>query len=240
MALYLLNPVTLKEHLQKAAAKLKTLDIHQEGADWETLTWRQRLSQCLADASAVIPKMPEHLQTLRSKKFYDRKAYFAARKAIDSALDLLCALYDYKLHYKMDGQVFATRYREYRLDELLQAVENPEANLFGSFYPSAVIPKIRAENPDLVGISILNFQQIIPGLTLAKQLKQKGFRVVIGGTVYTKFVESLKTAPSFFTLCDAVIVYEGETALIALMQAIKKNPAKPNLSGVPNIVWFDG
>jgi len=58
----------------------------------------------------------------------------------------MCALYDYKLHYKMDGQVFATRFREYRLDELLQAVENPEANLFGSFYPSVVIPKIIAEN----------------------------------------------------------------------------------------------
>jgi len=91
-----------------------------------------------------------------------------------------------------------------------------------------------------VGISILNFQQIIPGLTLAKQLKQNGLRVVIGGTVYTKFVESLKKAPAFFTLCDAVVVYEGETALIALMQAIEKNPAKPALSGVANILWFDG
>jgi len=240
MALYLLNPVTLQEHLQKAAAKLKTLNIHQQGADWETLTWRQRLSQCLADAREVIPRIPEHLQVLHGNKFYDRKAYFAARKAIDSALDLICAVYDYRLRYKMDGQVFATRYCEYRLDELLQAVENPEANLFGSFYPSVVIPKIRAEKPDLVGISILNFQQIIPGLTLAKQLKQKGFKVVIGGTVYTKFVESLKKAPEFFTLCDAVVVYEGETALIALMQAIKKNPTKPDFSGVPNILWFDG
>jgi radical SAM superfamily enzyme YgiQ (UPF0313 family) len=108
------------------------------------------------------------------------------------------------------------------------------------FYPSVVIPKIRAENPDLVGISILNFQQIIPGLTLAKQLKQQGLRVVIGGTVYTKFVESLKTTPAFFTLCDAVVVYEGETALIALMQAINKNPAQPDFSGIPNLLWFDG
>ena len=240
MALYLLNPVTLQEHLQKAAAKLKTLNIHQQGADWETLTWRQRLSQCLADAREVIPRIPEHLQVLHGNKFYDRKAYFAARKAIDSALDLICAVYDYRLRYKMDGQVFATRYCEYRLDELLQAVENPEANLFGSFYPSVVIPKIRAEKPDLVGISILNFQQVIPGLTLAKQLKQKGLRVVIGGTVYTKFVESLKTAPAFFTLCDAAVVYEGETALIALMNAIKKNLAQPDFSSVPNILWFDG
>jgi anaerobic magnesium-protoporphyrin IX monomethyl ester cyclase len=240
MALYLLNPVTLKEHVQTATAKLKALDIHQEGADWETLTWRQRLSQSIDDARVIIPQIPEHLQVLQSNEFYERNAYFAARKAIDRALAMICAVYDYSLRYKMDGQVFATRYREYRLDELLQAVENPEANLFGSFYPSVVIPKICAENPDLVGISILNFQQVIPGLTLAKQLKQKGLRVVIGGTVYTKFVESLKTAPAFFTLCDAAVVYEGETALIALMQAIEKNPAQPDLSNVPNILWFDG
>ncbi len=240
MALYLLNPETLTEHLHRASAKLNTLDIHQAGADWETLNWRQRLSQCLATAREIIPHIPKHLQTLQSDAFYDRTAYFAARKAIDSALDLICSVYDYNLRYKMDGQIFTTRYKEYQLKELLQAVHHADANLFGRFYPSVTIPSICAEHPDLVGISILNFQQIIPGLTLAKQLKEHGLRVVIGGTVYSKFVESLQTAPEFFTLCDAVVVYEGETALIALLQALQQNPVRPDFSRIPNVVWHDG
>jgi hypothetical protein len=240
MALYLLHPATLKAYLQKAAAKLKTLDIHREGADWEMLNWRQRLSQCLAEAREIIPGIEEHIQVLKGNAFYDRTAYFAARKAIDRALDLICAVHDYKVRYKMDGQIFTTRYKEYQLKELLQAVDNTEANLFGLFYPSVAIPKICAERPDLVGISILNFQQVVPGLTLAKQLKEKGLKVVVGGTVYTKFIESLKTAPEFFTLCDAVVAYEGETALIALLQEIKQNPARPDFSRIPNLVWCDG
>lgn len=240
MALYLLHPATLNEYLQKAVAKLKTLDIHREGADWEMLNWRQRLSQSLAEAREIIPAMQEHIQVLKSSAFYDRKAYFTARKAIDCALDLICAVHDYKVRYKMDGQIFTTRYKEYQLKELLQAVDNAEANLFGLFYPSVAIPKICAERPDLIGISILNFQQVVPGLTLAKQLKEKGLRVVVGGTVYTKFIESLKTAPEFFTLCDAVVVYEGETALIALLQEIKQNSTCPDFSRIPNLVWCDG
>lgn len=240
MALYLLHPANLKAYLQKAAAKLKTLDIHREGADWEMLNWRQRLSQCLAEAREIIPQMQEHIQVLKGDAFYDRTAYFTARKAIDHALDLICAVHDYKVRYKIDGQIFTTRYKEYQLKELLQAVDNAEANLFGVFYPSVAIPKICAERPDLVGISILNFQQVVPGLTLAKQLKEKGLKVVVGGTVYTKFIESLKTAPEFFTLCDAVVVYEGETALIALLQEIKQNPARPDFSRIPNLVWCDG
>ena len=63
---------------------------------------------------------------------------------------------------------------------------------------------------------------------------------MIGGTVYTKFVESLRAAPQFFTLCDAVVAYEGETALVRLIQEIAKNPAQPDLKTVPNLIWLDG
>ena len=204
------------------------------------LAWRQKLGQSIDDARAVIPGIPDCLAQLRSEKFYDSESYFIARRAIDIALALICAVYDRSLHYKMDGQFFATRYKEHRLAELLQAVDDAERNLFGRFYPSVVIPEILAEKPDLVGISILNFQQVIPGLTLAKQLKSKGLRVVIGGTVYTKFVDSLRAAPEFFKLCDAVVVYEGESALVKLTRAIAENPVQPDLNNIPNLIWFDG
>ena len=240
MALHLLSPDNLAEHLRKAEEVLKSLVKQTNEDDCEMLAWRQKLGQSIDDARAVIPGIPECLAQLRSEKFYDSESYFIARRAIDIALALICAVYDRKLHYKMDGQFFATRYKEHRLDELLQAVDDAERNLFGRFYPSVVIPEILAEKPDLVGISILNFQQVIPGLTLAKKLKEKGLRVVIGGTVYTKFVDSLAAAPEFFKLCDAVVVYEGESALVTLTRAIAKNPVQPDLRNIPNLIWFDG
>jgi len=240
MALYLLSPATLTDHLRKAEEVLKSLAVQSGEDDWEILAWRQKISQSIDEAREVIPDIPDYLNVLRGEKFYDHAAYFTARRSIDKALALICAVYDRSLQYKMDGQFFATRYKEHRMDELLHAVDDAERNLFGRVYPSAVIPGIVAEKPDLVGISILNFQQVIPGLTLAKQLKEKGLRVVIGGTVYTKFVESLRAAPQFFTLCDAVIVYEGETALVRLIEEITKNPAQPDLQTVPNFIWLDG
>jgi hypothetical protein len=240
MALHLLSPDNLAEHLRKAEEVLKSLVKQTNEDDCEMLAWRQKLGQSIDDARAVIPGIPDCLAQLRSEKFYDSESYFIARRAIDIALALICAVYDRSLHYKMDGQFFATRYKEHRLAELLQAVDDAERNLFSRFYPSVVIPEILAEKPDLVGISILNFQQVIPGLTLAKQLKSNGLRVVIGGTVYTKFVDSLAAAPEFFKLCDAVVVYEGESALVKLTRAIAENPAQPDLNNIPNLIWFDG
>lgn len=240
MALYLLSPDNLAQHQRRAEEVLKSLSCRTGEDAWETLAWRQKLGQNLEDARPLIPGIPDCLAQLRSDTFYDSESYFIARRSIDKVLTLICSVYDQNLRYKMDGQFFATRYKEHRLEELLQAVDDAERNLFGQFYPHAVIPGIVAEKPDLVGISILNFQQVIPGLTLAKQLKEKGLRVVIGGTIYTKFVESLRAAPQFFTLCDAVIVYEGETALVSLIQEIAKNPAQPDLENISNLIWFDG
>jgi radical SAM superfamily enzyme YgiQ (UPF0313 family) len=140
----------------------------------------------------------------------------------------------------MDGQFFKTRYKDYQLNELLKAVDDHQHNLFGSLYPQKVIPEILSERPDLVGISILNYQQIIPGLTLAGQLKKVGLRIIIGGTVFSKFIRPLCKSPAFFSLCDGVVVCEGESALLAMMKALQENPIRPNKTKIPNLIWYDG
>jgi radical SAM superfamily enzyme YgiQ (UPF0313 family) len=73
---------------------------------------------------------------------------------------------------------------------------------------------------------------------LAKQLKEAGIRVVVGGTVYSKFVNALGAAPDFFSMCDAVVVYEGETALQRLAEELCCGT--PDLACVPNLIWHDG
>ena len=47
------------------------------------------------------------------------------------------------------------------------------------------------------------------GLMLARMLKERGHTVVIGGTVYAKFVPQLMRRPRFFELfCDGLVPYE--------------------------------
>ncbi len=172
------------------------------------LAWRQKLGQSLDDARPLIPGIPDCLAQLRSEKFYDSESYFIARRSIDKVLALSVQCMTRICVIKWTASSLPPATKSIGSMNCCRRLMTGE-NLFGRFYPSVVLPEILVEKPDLVGISILNFQQVIPGLTLAKQLKSKGLRVVIGGTVYTKFVESLRAAPEFFNLCDAVVVYEG-------------------------------
>jgi hypothetical protein len=99
------------------------------------------------------------------------------------------------------------------------------------------LPELERDRPDLVAISILNLQQVIPGLTLARRLKERGHFVVVGGTVYTKFVDELLQRPQFFKLfCDGLIAYEGETALLTLLEQLDGGR---NFSQVPNFLYLD-
>ena len=239
-ALYLLSPEVMHEHLARAQETLQSLDVHGKDADWETLAWKHRLFQAVDEAAEQIPHMQEHIEMLRSKSFYEPKRYYAARKAINSALALAAACYDRSLTYKMDGQDFITRYREYRISELLKAVHDSRRNMFESLFRRRIMSEIITERPGMVGISILNYQQIIPGLILARMLKEAGLWVVVGGTVYSKFVDSLERCPEFFTMCSAVVACEGESALVALAAELEANSASPDLGSIPNLIWHDG
>src|SRR5437899_3223539 len=75
--------------------------------------------------------------------------------------------------------------------DLVALSKAPSLNLFERFYEEQLFPSLEQDRPDLIGISILNFQQVIPGLMLARGLRSRGHFVVLGGTVYTKFVPEL-------------------------------------------------
>jgi anaerobic magnesium-protoporphyrin IX monomethyl ester cyclase len=239
LARFLLQPDILQEHLHKARSLFETLDVHGPRSDWKTLAWRQKIGERLSNAEAVIKKIPDQVAVLRGARFYDSRAYYAARRMIDAALNLVCSSSDYDLAYKMDGQSFETRFDAAHLGQLLEAVKDDRANLFGDLYERRGLHDTVAARPDMVGICILNYQQILPGLTLAKKLKDAGLFVVIGGTVFSKFIEPIERSPEFFTLCSAVVAGEGETALCRLASEIKKNAAAPDVAAVPNIIWPD-
>jgi hypothetical protein len=91
--------------------------------------------------------------------------------------------------------------------------------------------------PLLVGVTITNAQQIVPGLLLARRLKAAGHYTVIGGTVYTKFVDALASRPAFFeTFCDGLVAYEGETALLELIAQLE---GSRDFSRVPNYLYLE-
>ena len=141
--------------------------------------------------------------------FFDPHRHAEARDTISSLLKVVSAVSGAgvtvdidPIDYRVDGIDSRS------LADLIRLTSQQEADIFRSFWENDVFPELTRENPDAVGITITNRQQILPGLFLARRLRDRGFFVVIGGTVYSKFASALATRPTFFEhFADAVVVY---------------------------------
>jgi anaerobic magnesium-protoporphyrin IX monomethyl ester cyclase len=186
----------------------------------------------------VVGHVPQALVDLRdSVAFYDPHRYHLARSSLLAACELISACHP-RVTYSFSNAVYRVEGIDpSRLDDLSTATSDPSLNLFDMFYRESVLPQLATAQPDVIGISILNGQQILPGLMLARLLKGCGHFVVIGGTVYSKFVRELLRRPQFLKLfCDGLFPYEGETALLALLHTLND---RRDLAAVPNLIFLD-
>lgn len=219
--------------LAAASTCARRLDRPRDSTD------RARLRRALSDADLVAENVAGALLTLRDPvRFYDPYLYYAARECMARALELVSAAVP-GVHYNIGPvQYDVDGVDPSRLSDLDAVTRDDRWNLFAEYHLETVFPQLDRERPDLVGISILNQQQVLPGLMLARSLKDRGHFVVIGGTVYTKFVDALRDRPAFFRLfCDGLIPYEGATALLALLEQLA---GARELTRVPNFLHLDG
>jgi anaerobic magnesium-protoporphyrin IX monomethyl ester cyclase len=202
------------------------------------LAERDRLCAALAHADYVVGHIGAAPVTLRDPdQFYASHAYFAARQCIVQALELVAAAAGPVYYDVNPARYDVVGCDPARLADLAAVTADPRVNLFENYYQEQVLPDLERDRPDVVGLSILNLQQIIPGLRLARLLKERGHFVVLGGTVYTKVVPRLLERPAFFDLyCDGLVVYEGETALVALLDQLAGGR---DLRRVPNMLSLD-
>ncbi|MCB9755815.1 MAG: B12-binding domain-containing radical SAM protein [Myxococcales bacterium] len=197
-----------------------------------------RLRAALRWADDLRESLPGAVDELRDPVgFFDPHRHHVARERLVNALELVSAAagrvrYNIgPIRYDVDG------FDPSRLRDLLALTDAPQHNLFDSLYRESLLPALARDRPDVVGVSILNAQQLIPGLYLARALKRGGHFVVIGGTVFSKFTAALARRPAFFrAFCDGLIAYEGETALAELLD---RRARGRSLDGVPNLLYLD-
>lgn len=190
--------------------------------------------------SEVLPERITNALTIlhSSDEFYDPAKFQTARDTIFDCLDVVSLASTAPVRYN----IFPVTYDVEGIDvhslrDLISVTSDNSANLFADYWETSVFPNLQLQSPDLIGITITNRQQIIPGLMLARQLRQRGYFVVIGGTVYTKFATQLAKLPAFFEhFADGVVVYEGETALLELVTQLQ---AGRDFSKVPNYLYLE-
>lgn len=249
---------SLAASLKSYGARVTVRDLNLEGLLWATKEAqlieseravrarlatasddeRPRLRQILARTPFVVEEAELAVATLRDDEaFYDPDRYNEARNTLRYALALVSAASG-RVNYGFSNAVYEVQgCNSALLRDLNQVTADPEANIFLPFWEQSLFPQLDSDRPDFVGISILNGQQIISGLMLARSLRQRGHIVLIGGTVYTKFVPQLLQRPDFFRLfCNGLVPYEGEPALraIVLEGAWEGDPA-----GIPNLMRLD-
>ena len=209
---------SLAAHLRASGVRTTVRDLNVEGlwalTEPEALEDRvdERTAAAVARARSVL-RDPE--------AFYDPDQLAAARAALAAA----CTAWSDpagRVRYQAMGAAYDVDGCDpTRLADLIAVTADRSTNLFDGLWRSELLPALAENRPDVIGISILNRQQIIPGLHLARMLHEAGHVVAIGGTVFAKFAPELMRRPAFFsTFCRAVVPYEGEHALLELVRSV--------------------
>jgi anaerobic magnesium-protoporphyrin IX monomethyl ester cyclase len=200
---------------------------------------RRLLERAAFRAPALAETIDAALAAIRDPvQFCDPARLNCARERLYDSLDLVSLAAGRRLRYQTE----VLRYEvdgidPSRFSDLLDVTADPAANLFEDHWNAEVFPALESGGYDLVGISLTLRWQIIPGLSLARRLRRKGFRVVLGGTAIAKISHRLPHLPEFFTeFADAVVVREGETALLELISQLQGGH---DFSKIPNLLYKD-
>jgi anaerobic magnesium-protoporphyrin IX monomethyl ester cyclase len=213
--------------------------VRQMNGEMDTVVGSTNRRRLQALSEMLPERAPRALAALRdASHFHDPNEFRAARDTLLDALDVVSLAAAAPVRYSIspidydvdgvDSQILA---------DLIRVTADDRANVFREVWETDVYPRLDAQAPVLIGLSIANRQQIIPGLTLARRLRQRGHFVVIGGTVFSKFALQLRRLPAFFEqFADGVVVYEGETAICELVSALQ---GSRDFCKVPNYLYLD-
>jgi len=189
-------------------------------------------------SGAILSQVEEAKAVMRRpERFFDFDAYRQADMIIKSALKLISDAYAPSV-LSLSTFESGTRAEESTW-QAARATADGDINPFIELYEEELLPGEAWDDYDVAGISIVGISQIIPGLTLARMLKEKHphLHVTLGGPIFSVNSGQLAGHPEFFdTFADSIVTFEGEEPLHRLLSALKDGAP---LAGVPNLLYRD-
>ena len=170
---------------------------------------------------------------LRDKEaFYDPAVADEALSVINTACGVLSATHHPSGVYFMTPKVNIY----YGIDRLRQVCENIPGNIFYSFYNNLIVDLLN-DQPEFIGISLGDYSQLLPGLTLAMLLKRTtSAHISVGGNLFGRHTDILVNNPDFFRIfADSVIYNEGEKPVVELLRHLE---GKICIENVPNLMYM--
>ncbi len=175
---------------------------------------------------------------VRGERFYQAETLEGALNTFREAMAYISTAYypASLVFYPMESNL---GYRPGVSKEVLACLEDEQVNVYRDLCNQLVMPGVAKEKPDVVGISIGTQMQLLAGLTFGRMIKETfpQIHVVVGGNVITRLQDDLVHHERFFKeVFDSAILYEGEHALLWLIEALN---GERDLSTVPNLVYHD-
>ena len=188
------------------------------------------------DVFDLAARAEEAKRVVRGEQFYDADRLDGALNTFREVMHYISAAYypASLVFYPMESNL---GYRPGVSEEVFACLDDEQVNIYRDICNQLVLPSVSKEKPNVVGISIGTQMQLLAGLTFCKMIKETfpKIHVVIGGNVVTRLQEELPHHDRFFTeVFDSAILYEGEHALLWLIEALN---GERELASVPNLMY---
>ncbi|MCR4292449.1 MAG: B12-binding domain-containing radical SAM protein [Candidatus Kuenenia sp.] len=208
------------------------------GLDDNDRSLKQALTGC---TKARINELSQHAEEAKkivtSPDFFDVKKLEWAINIFHEVTSVISLVYAPAI-IRLPPMETTLPYNTFISTELLKAIKDAQVNVYRDVYRQILHPSINAENPDIIGISIVLKQQLISSLTFCSLIKEDfpHIHITIGGNTVTRLRDILPEKPDLFAVFDSAIVFEGETALLKLVETLGTTR---NLATVPNVIFRD-
>jgi anaerobic magnesium-protoporphyrin IX monomethyl ester cyclase len=213
---------------------VKGLDASLQQANLELVAWAKQEGQ------RIVADVDQAKATMRSERFFDISA---GREALLTLADglMLASIPFFPSEFGITG--YRSAYPIDISQAIRAATQDTHFNLFRNLIETTIMPQIRTEKPDVVGISLTSSEQIVAAFTLASLIKEAGLstHVTLGGKLITCWRDLLPKAEPLWELFDSAIAFEGEVALLRLIKALDgASDGDADLGAVPNLMYRDG
>jgi radical SAM superfamily enzyme YgiQ (UPF0313 family) len=230
----------LRRVLKKVPQQLDRLKKIARNRDLTDAEVELQLALCDCSRSRIgelIEKADEAKRIVRTPEFYDGEKLEWAIAVFREVTATISLVYS-PARICMPPMETDLSYKLFMSSEVLDAVYDTQVNVYRDVFEHILKPAIIAEQPDVIGISIVLRQQLFSSMTFCALIKEQfpGIHVTIGGNTVTRFRDVLPDTPKLFALFDSAIVYEGETALLRLVEGIANGT---ELTHVPNLMFKD-
>jgi len=235
---------TLTAFLRKAGHCVIQKDMNLEMYDWffseeglNLILERTPRKHTHFNITKLTEKAESAKTIIRSQEFYNVDKLEWAMNVFREVTDTISLAYA-PARICMPPMETDLNYKLFMSSEILKAVEDTQVNVYRDVFNHILKPAIEAEEPDIIGISIVLKQQLFSSITFCAMIKEQfpGIHITIGGNTVTRLRDVLPQARNMFSLFDTAIMYEGETAFLQLVNAIGTDR---DFSTIPNLIFKD-